>query len=96
MLYMDSLTEPTSGRSYSGILCGINCGTAPKDVILLQYQVMIAEQHSEVRVSFKLTGLSPGIVWLWKYDAQCGITFFCMRVFLTIMSSTMLVLQLLA
>uniref|UniRef100_A0A8B9P0D4 VPS35 endosomal protein-sorting factor-like n=1 Tax=Accipiter nisus TaxID=211598 RepID=A0A8B9P0D4_9AVES len=32
------------------------------DVILLQYQVMIAEQHSEVRVSFKLTGLSSGVV----------------------------------
>lgn len=50
----------------------------------------------EARVSFKLAGLSPGVVWLWKYDAQCGITFFCMRVFLTIMSSTTLVLQLLA
>lgn len=62
MLYVDSLTEPTSGRSYSGILCGINCGSAPKDVILLQYRMMIAEQHSEVRVSFKLTGFSSGVV----------------------------------
>lgn len=38
----------------------------------------------EVRVSFKLTGLSPGEsleslshqTWWWKYDAQHGMTFF--------------------
>jgi len=76
MLYMDSLIEPTSSRSCSDILCGIDCGSAPKDVILLQYGMMIAEQHSDVRVSFKLNDWSPGVVWLWKYDAQCGITFF--------------------
>lgn len=76
MLYMDSLIELTSSKSCSGILCGVDCGSAPKDVILLQYRMMIAEQHSEVRVSFKLTGLSPGVVWLWKYDAQCGTIFF--------------------
>lgn len=82
MVCSGSLIAVTSSGSYSGVSCGIGCAGAAKAVILLQYRVMIAEQRSDVRVSFKFTSLSPCAVWLGKYDSQCGITFL-MRVFLT-------------